>query len=101
MLDQEIPGWWGPVVGWPLPGPRFISSGFEDDLLAVFLLVLEDVVAVRGLVERQGVGDDPGRVDLAALDALQERSQVPLDVALACAQCQRPVHPGPGRELVD
>jgi hypothetical protein len=39
-------------------------SGFEDDLLAVVLLVLEHLEAAAGLFQRQRVGDDPGRVEL-------------------------------------
>src|SRR5579875_1808226 len=84
----------------PRAAVRPTGSGLEHDLYAVVLLVLEDVVAVRRLPQRQRVGDDPGRVDLAALDALQQRLHVPLHVALAGPQGERPVHPGPGGELV-
>src|SRR3954449_5639578 len=83
------------VAGW---GWR---SGFEDDLLAVVLLVLEDVEAAFRLVEWQGVGDDPGRIDLAAFDALQQRLHVALHVALPGTQGQRPVHPRAGGEFVE
>src|SRR4029453_13275112 len=78
--------------GWP--------SGFEDDLLAVVLLVLEDLEAAFRLGERQAVGDDPGRIDLSALDALQKRLHVALHVALPGTQGPRPVHPRPGGKLV-
>src|SRR5215211_1527875 len=44
---------------------------FEDDLLAVVQLVLEDLVAARRLVEAHRVGDHEARVDLTALDPLQ------------------------------
>ena len=40
--------------------------GLQDHLLAAVLLVLEDVVAVRGLGQGQPVGDHPGRVELAS-----------------------------------
>ncbi len=56
-------------------------SGLEHDLLAAVLLVLEQVVAVRRLLERQGVRDDPRRVELAALDPLEQRAQVAVHVA--------------------
>src|SRR3954454_14871171 len=80
------------------PGRR---SGREDHLLATLLLVLEDVVPVRRLGQRQPVGDHPGGVDLAALDALEQRAHVPLDVALPGLQGQGAVHPRAGGELVD
>src|SRR5436305_13761078 len=70
---------------WPDAGG---CQGLEDDLLAVVLLVLEDLEAVFRLGERQGVGDDPGRVDLPALDAPQQRLHVPLHVALSGTQRQ-------------
>src|SRR5690349_12458504 len=76
-------------------------SGLQDDLLAVVLLVLEDVVPVRGLVEREAVGDDPRGVDLAGLDAGEQRLHVLVHVALPRPQGQAPVHPRAGRELVD
>src|SRR4051794_24278181 len=76
------------------------ASGRQDDLLAVVLLVLEHVVAPRGFVQREAVRDDPSRVELAALDPFEQRSHVALDVALAGAERQRPVHPRASRELV-
>src|SRR5579875_2084267 len=75
--------------------------GLEHDLLASVLLVLEDVVAVRRLLQREGVRDDPRGVNLTALDALQQRLHVPLHVALASPQSEGAVHEGPGGELVD
>lgn len=49
---------------WPDPAG---ASGFEDDLLAVVLLVLEHLEAAFRLVQREGVGDDPGGIDLPVL----------------------------------
>jgi hypothetical protein len=78
------------------------SSGFEDDLLAVVPLVLEDVEAAFRLVERQGVGDDPGRVDLPALDALQQRRSImypsvdPYGDGYVAQRCARSVMPAVG-----
>ena len=39
--------------------------GLQDDLGHLVLLVLEDVVAVRRILERQAVADQEGGVDLA------------------------------------
>ena len=54
----------------------------EHDLFAVVELVLEDVVAVGSLFQRQGMGDDEGGIDVAVLDVLQQRLHVALDMAL-------------------
>src|SRR5690348_185208 len=68
----------------PPPHARvWVTLRLEDDLQALLLLVLEDLVAVRRLVERQAVRDDEAGVDLAALDAVQQRPHVALHVALA------------------
>src|SRR3954471_3122393 len=67
-------------------------SGLEDDLLAVVLLLLEDVVPVRRLLQRPPGGDHPGGVGRAPLDPLQERLHVALNVALAGPERQCPVH---------
>jgi hypothetical protein len=48
-------------------------AGLKDDFLAVVFLVLENVIAAGRLLERQGVGDDAGGIDLAVLDPLQQR----------------------------
>src|SRR4026207_1072534 len=64
----------------------------EDDLFAVVLLVLEDVVAVGSLLQGQGVGDDEGRVEVAVLNVLQQRLHVALDMALPALDGQRAVH---------
>src|ERR1700759_3782649 len=74
------------------------GSGLEHDLFASVLLVLEDVVAVRRLLQWERVRDDPRRVDLTGLDALQQRLHVALDVALAGPQGQGAVHERPGGE---
>ena len=58
-------------------------SGLEHDLHALVLLVLEGLVAVGGLAELEPVRDDEARVDVAVADALVQRLQVALDVALA------------------
>src|ERR1700712_3960058 len=77
------------------------SSGLEDHLFAPILLVLEHVVAARRVRQWKAMGDDPGRVNLPAFDALEQRAHVALDVALSGLEGQRAVHPGAGWELVD
>src|SRR4051794_27312863 len=74
------------------PQRRRRRSWLQDDLLAVRFLVLEDVVALRGFGQRQAVRDDPCGLEFAALGPVEQRSHVALDVALAGAQRQRPVH---------
>src|SRR3712207_3658224 len=61
----------------------------EHDLHTVVLLVLEHVVAARRLVERKLVRDDVAGVDVPVLDALEQRSEVALHVALAGLDRQR------------
>src|SRR5256885_1156473 len=75
------------------------SSGREDDLLAVVLLVLEDLVALRRILQRQPVGDDPGGVDLLVLDALEQGLHVPVHMALPGPERERPIHECADREL--
>src|SRR4051812_40367547 len=77
------------------------GSGRQDHLFAVVLLVLEDVVAVRRLGQRQPVGDDPRGVDLTLLDALEKWLHVALHVTLSSLEGERTVQPGPGRKLVE
>src|SRR4051812_11963429 len=83
---------------WPSPGRRL---GLENDLDAVIFLVDERLVTVRRLVELQRVRNDEARVDLAFLDALEERLHVALHVGLAGSHRERAVHERPHRELVD
>src|SRR5215204_4772868 len=73
----------------------------EHDLFAVVMLVLEDVVAMRRLLQRQGVSDDEGRVDLPVLNPLQQRLHVALDMTLPGLDRQRAVHDGTDRKAVD
>src|SRR5215217_7387918 len=58
------------------------GSGLENHLLAVVLLVLEELVAARRLGQRQSMSDHAGRVELSPLDALEQWPHVPLHVAL-------------------
>src|SRR5581483_2019234 len=69
-------------------GRRSGKSTFRDlrlqhDFEAVVSLVLEELVAARSLAQRDPVRDDERRVDVAVLDALEQRAHVAVDVALA------------------
>src|SRR3712207_6208855 len=64
----------------------------EHHLDAVILFVYEHVEAVRRLVQRECVGDDEARIDLAALDPLQQRAHIAMHMALAGLDRQRAVH---------
>src|SRR6478672_2183867 len=77
------------------------ASRLQHHLDAFILLVLEDVVAVRRLVERQRVGDDASGIDVAVLDALEQRLQVALHMGLASLDGERAVHHRTHRKLVD
>src|SRR3954464_9289227 len=76
-------------------------SGLENHLLAVVLLVLEELVAAWRLGQRQSVGYHTGGVELSALDAREQWPHVPLHVALTGPQRAGPVHPRARRKLVD
>src|SRR4051794_33630467 len=58
----------------------------QHDLDALVLLVAEHAEAMRRFVERQLVGDQERRVDLATLDALEQRTHVALHVRLTRAE---------------
>src|SRR6185503_600851 len=77
------------------------GSGSQDDLQAVVLLVEKHVEPRRRVAQRQPVGDDEARIDLAPLDSLEQRLHVPLDVTLAGPDRERPVDDGAHRKLVD
>ena len=91
-LDHEL----------PFPAPDPAGSGAQDHLLAVVLLV-------DGRCRSPSAASSSGRrwvmtkrrVDLAVLDALQQRLHVALHVALAGADGERAVHQRAHRELVD
>src|SRR5437588_265613 len=59
------------------------SVGHEDDLDAVVVLLLEGLVSLGGVVEFHPMGDDARRINVALLDALQERMQIAMDVGLS------------------
>ena len=54
----------------------------EHHLLAPVPFIDEHRVGVRRFIEGQLVGDDEAGIYLAALDAIEQRAQVALDVAL-------------------
>src|ERR1044071_9757311 len=76
-------------------------SSAQDDLLAVVALLEEHRVSLGRVLERHPVRDDEARIDLAALDARQQRPQVALDVTLPRPDGERTVHDGPHGKLVD
>src|SRR6185295_12129885 len=82
------------LAAWP-------SSGAQDDFQAVVLLVEEHVEPRRRVAQRQPVGDDEARIDLAPLDSFEQRLHVSLDVTLAGPDRERPVDNGAHRKLVD
>src|SRR5689334_19107423 len=59
------------------------DSGRQDDLDAVFELLVEDLVAVRGARERQAMGDDVVRPQVAVLDVLEDLVDVVVRRSLA------------------
>src|SRR5687768_8925577 len=64
----------------------------HDDLDAPILLLLEDAVPLRGLVEAHAVGDDEGGIDVALPHAVEERPHVLHHVGLAHLEGQALVH---------
>ena len=72
--------------------PVSIHTGLQDNLNALILFVHEDVITVRGLLERQAMGDDVARIDLAFLDALKQWIHVLLHMRLARFQSDRTIH---------
>ena len=54
-----------------LTSPRALR--LEHDLFTVVELVLEDLIAMRRLLQWQGVGDDEGGIDFPVLNALEQR----------------------------
>lgn len=78
---------------WCVRVVRFsIGSRGDDDLDAAVLLVEEGLAVGGGVLDLDPVGDDPGRVDLAAFDPLQERGEVAVDVGLARFQGDPFIH---------
>src|SRR5947209_107441 len=73
----------------------------QDDLDAAVLLVAEHLVHLRPVLERNGVGDDEGRIDLTFFDAAQEIVGPAVDVSLAHAEGEALVHRLTHRDFVD
>src|SRR5687767_11509412 len=63
--------------------PSLHPVWLEHDLDALVALLLEYLVGMRRLVERNAVRDDEGRVDVAVTDVLQEAAHVARHVRLA------------------
>jgi hypothetical protein len=64
------------------PG-SYALSRLQHHLDAVVFLRRENRVHLRPFFELRAVGDDVRRIDLAVLDAIQQRTQVALHVGLA------------------
>src|SRR5436305_175657 len=73
----------------------------QHDLDAVVFLVVEEPVAIGRVIEAQAMRDDEARIDLAVLDAFQQRLHVPMHVTLAGLDRQRAIHHRAHRKLVD
>src|SRR5579871_584339 len=86
-----------PLAGRPLGRGAAAFAGLQHDLYAVLLFVLEDLIGPRRLIEREPMRDDEARIDLALLNALQQRSQIAMHVRLPGNQRQRLVHEGSHR----
>src|ERR1700759_3040521 len=77
-----------------------IRSGLQDDFDATILLVPEHLVHLWSLLERCGVGDDEGRIDLSLFDAAQQVVGPAIDMRLAHPEGQTLVHREAHRDLV-
>src|SRR4030095_3709895 len=73
----------------------------EDDFDALVLLLFEDLVSVRCIFERHAMGDDEAGIDVALLDAREQRWEVALAVRLAGLDGQRAIHDRTERHLVE
>src|SRR5690606_35274965 len=72
----------------------------HHDFDAVVALVAECPVSLGRLIQRQAMGNQKGRVYLAALYSLQEWPQITVHVRLARLERQRLVHERPERDFV-
>ncbi len=79
-----------------------IETGLEHDLGHFVLLVVEHLVALGRLLERQPVGDQEGRYrSCSSRIALSSARHVVLHMGLAGLERQPLLHEGAQRELVD
>ena len=74
------------------PGPLGLAQGFSTTLMQPSFLSRNVLYTSGAVVQRQPVGDDERRVDLAGLDLLQQRLEVALHVRLARLDRQPLVH---------
>src|SRR5690606_11352913 len=73
----------------------------QHDLFAVVVFVHEHLVALRCVGQRQSMGNDETRIDLALLDPIEQRLHVTLDMALPRADSQSAIDDCSHRKLVD
>ena len=79
---------------------RHARSGRQDHLAAVFQLLVEHLVAARGIVKLHVVADDDFRLQLAVADVFQQPRYVVLYMGLANAELQALVDGVPKQEAV-
>src|SRR5262249_30989722 len=78
-----------------------LAVRLQHHLDAAILTISEHLVGFGRGVERQAVGDDERRIDLAAFDALQERTHVPHHVRLPHPQRESLLERRAERDLVE
>src|SRR6266851_9377132 len=67
----------------PLPRSRVpYLSWLEDNLDAMILFVAKDGIAVGGFLQAQAMRDHKCRINIAALDALQQGMQIAVHMGL-------------------
>ena len=64
------------------------ALGFEHDFYAFVLLIPEDLVTTRRILEVEAVRNYKRWINFAAFDALQQRLHVFVNVSLTHLQCQ-------------
>src|SRR3954447_2882231 len=76
------------------------GSRLQDDLDAAVLLVAEDLVHFRPVLEGGGMRDDEGGIDLSLFDAAKQIVRPAIHMGLAAAHGQALVHQHAHRDLV-
>src|SRR5438874_3106020 len=74
---------------------------FEHDLDTTILFMLENVVAVRCIIQAQAVSDDEGRINFTSLDTFKQRAQIAMNVRLSHLESQAFGECRPERKLVE
>src|SRR5207248_7402532 len=74
---------------------------FEHNLDTTILFMLENVVAVRCIVQAQAVSDDKRRINFTSLNTFKQRAQVAMNVRLSHPEGQALGESSPERKLVE